>query len=107
MPSSTSEVLTRPAPVAPALWEKADTVLWAFTPDGIVLHNFARGLYLDLDAGAHVVWSYLDGVHTTAAIADKLCETAAFAGMSKPGRIRQVKRVMADLAAGGFIRSVA
>jgi len=106
MPSSTASVLAQPAAQAETRWEKADTVLWAFTPDGIVLHNFACSRYLNLDAAAHIVWSYLDGLHAPEEIAEKLGETPAYAQAPRVRRLRQVRQVIAELVDGGFIKGV-
>lgn len=90
----------------PAMWEKADTVLWAFTPDGIVLHNFARGLYVELDGPGHLVWSYLDGVHSSGAIAELLGRTPEYAQATRARQMRFVQQVVDELADGGFIRGI-
>jgi len=68
MPSSTARS-------AEILHEKARTVLWAFTPDGIVLNNFARRVVIELDAQRRFVWEYLDGAHSSQDIAVALLAT--------------------------------
>lgn len=103
MPSSTSEVALARRPQAALRWEKADTVLWAFTPEGIVLHNFARGLFVELDGPGEVVWARLDGAHAPEAIAEALREEPAWAAVSRARRLRFVNRLVANLADGGFL----
>ncbi|MDE3775449.1 PqqD family protein [Sinorhizobium meliloti] len=105
MPSSISELRQEAGSELNTLWEKSDTVLWAFTSDGIVLHNFTQGICLELDATAHVVWSYLDGRHSTKDIAEKLCELPARGDSSPDGNSAFVIKVIGELLAGGFIRS--
>ncbi|MDX0871122.1 hypothetical protein GOE00_31490 [Sinorhizobium medicae] len=105
MPSSISELRQEAGSELNPLWEKSDTVLWAFTSDGIVLHNFTQGICLELDAAAHVVWSYLDGRHSAKDIAEKLCELPTRGDASPDGNSAFVSRVIGELLAGGFIRS--
>lgn len=41
--------------------ERSDTVLWSLSPKGIVLHNFVRREYIELDQTGYLLWSLLDG----------------------------------------------
>lgn len=98
MPSSTS---SDPVPSnGHALYEKNDCVLWAFTPGGIVLHNFQTSSYLELKGDEYIAWSYLDGVHTLPEIAEKLS-----AGRARGSRtaMTKVTRTFEKLDRGGFV----
>ena len=82
------------------LYEKNDSVLWAFTPGGIVLHNFETASYLELEGDEYVAWSYFDGVHTLDEIAGKL----------STGRARNIRTAMTKVTStfeklhkGGFV----
>lgn len=84
-------------------WEKADSVLWAFTPHGIILHNFERSAFLELDGPAHMIWSFLDGLHGDDDIVDKLAAVPELAGSGPDMRRDLVRRVLSDLVEGGFL----
>lgn len=84
-------------------WEKSDNVLWAFTPRGIILHNFQRGAFLELDGAEHVIWSHLDGLHGDDDIVDKLASVPELEGRGRAALHDLVQRVLADLVEGGFV----
>lgn len=44
--------------------EKNDNVLWAFMPNGIILHNYERREFIELQGLEADVWAYCDGAHT-------------------------------------------
>ena len=107
MPSYTSSAAHARKPNEALRWEKSDTVLWAFTPNGIVLHNFACGLFVELEGPAYIAWCYLDGIHVADEIAEALTVLPEYKRVPKSGRATIVTKLIADLADGGFIRSVA
>lgn len=80
-------------------YEKSDTVLWAFTPSGIVLHNFSLGRFVELDAAGLLVWELLDGVHSTEEIKHRL-RSANCMPRNLPEAF--VDSLVASLASGGF-----
>jgi len=82
------------------LLEKSDSVLWAFTPDGIVLHNFERGLFAELVGQESDIWAYLDGVHSLDAVAQVLVRNDP--GGAEHAR-HLVEAVAGNLVAGGFL----
>lgn len=41
--------------------ERSDAVLWSLSPKGIVLHNFIRREYIELDQTGYLLWCLLDG----------------------------------------------
>jgi len=43
---------------------KSPEVLWALTPDGILLHHMATDKYVELGAANRCIWEYLDGFHS-------------------------------------------
>jgi hypothetical protein len=95
MPSSIS------SDAASSLYEKSDSVLWAFTPDGIVLHNFETSSYLELKGDDYIAWSYFDGVHTLSEIAGKLSSRRG--ERNKRTAITKVRRALEKLNKGGFV----
>lgn len=98
MRCSMSECLQEAAPFP--LLEKSDSVLWALTADGIVLHNIDRDVFVELRGIQHSIWSYLDGAHTLDCLVEVLQEQAQSEGVDLPPLIRGVA---ADLLAGGFL----
>lgn len=98
-----SEAALAQRPAAEERWEKAESVLWAFTPDGIVLHNFLCGAFVELNGAEQVIWSHLDGLHSEADIVAKLADAPGLGRSRSAFRQRLVQRVLADLIDGGFV----
>lgn len=83
--------------------KKNEAVMWAFTPNGIVLHNTERAHFLELDELGERIWSYVDGSHSAEEILEMLRATRP---ELDEGRSREVLRtVLADLEFGAFILS--
>jgi hypothetical protein len=51
--------------------ERSDTVLWTIAPPGIVLHNFVRRQYIQLDAVGYAAWGFLDGGRTVKEVVER------------------------------------
>lgn len=51
------------------LYEKSLLVLWAPSPNGIVLHNFLSNTFIELRGAEEAIWARLDGLDTEADIA--------------------------------------
>ena len=98
-----SEAALAHEPLVLECWEKADSVLWAFTPTGIILHNFQKGAFIQLDGPEHLIWSHLDGVHSDEDIVAKLSDDPGLSHSPKAVRELLVARVLADLITGGFV----
>jgi hypothetical protein len=84
-------------------YEKEDTILWALTPEGILLHNFANRRYVELKGKEHLIWSYLDGAHSLKDISTLLANGHADGNGSADGPIELVEETCKRLLAGGFI----
>lgn len=83
-------------------FEKCQAVLWAFLPDGIVLHNSRNHQYLELRRHAADVWAYMDGVHTLRDICAVLSKSAnGNSDESEMGSI--VFSTFEQLLEGGFL----
>ena len=84
-------------------YEKQETILWALTPDGIVLHNFANRKYVELKGEEHLIWSYLDGAHSLKDISALIANGHSEGNGSANGRHEIVEATCKRLLAGGFI----
>jgi len=84
-------------------YEKEDTILWALTPDGILLHNFANRKYVELKGKDHLIWSYLDGAHSLNDISALILNGQFEGNGSADGRHELVEDTCKRLLAGGFI----
>lgn len=82
-----------------AVLERSDTVLWTLAADGIVLHNFARHVFLELDGLGYRIWGYLDGARTVDEVVARLA--------TGPDEEERVREVIAALAANGFVEGAA
>lgn len=90
-------------PIGPC-FEKSQTVLWALTPpDGILLHNFSRRLYINLYGLEKIVWDHLDGLHDAASIVALAQARASVLGMTRSKGRSVAEKVIARLTEGGFI----
>ncbi|MBS1582076.1 MAG: PqqD family peptide modification chaperone [Bacteroidetes bacterium] len=77
--------------------KKNEAVMWAFTANGIVLHNTARARFIELDEVGERIWSYVDGSHSAEQILEKL---RALRPELAEGTL---DTVLADLEGGEFI----
>lgn len=84
-------------------YEKGDTVLWALTPEGIVLHNFADRKYVELKGPEHLVWSYLDGAHSLEDIRARISGNPQTEDGSGEALGKLIEGTFEQLLAGGFI----
>ena len=84
-------------------YEKEDTILWALTPEGILLHNFANRRYVELKGKEHLIWSYLDGAHSLNDISALLSNGQPEGNGSADGPNELVEETCKRLLAGGFI----
>lgn len=82
-------------------FEKCPTVLWALTPNGILLHNFKTGQFVELKGDDYVTWCYLDGTHSLDAIVGIL-ERRTDNRMQSLLRIR-AKKLLNRLVTSGFV----
>lgn len=83
------------------VFEKCDKVFFAVKPDGVMLHNYETGTFMDLDKGEELLWKYCDGTMTLAEASDRAIE--GWPG-SVPARQRERLRDLAEqLIAGGFL----
>lgn len=64
--------------------EKNRHVLWAVTPEGIVLHHFERSTFLELNKIQEFVWSHLDGIHGIEEIERKLIASGQISTLQLP-----------------------
>src|SRR5438128_12225622 len=76
--------------------ERSDTVLWTIAPPGIVLHNFARRKYIQLDKIGYAAWGLLDGARTVKEVIDRCA-----AGRSQ--QRREVRSIVRTLTDNGFV----
>lgn len=86
-----------------AYYEKSDTVLWALTPEGVLLHNFANQKYVELKGTEHLVWAYLDGAHN---LDDVCARIATISGKRNetPGDLRRlIQDTFERLLVGSFV----
>ena len=86
-----------------ARYEKNETVLWAFMPDGIMLHNFANRQYLELKGMQAAVWSYLDGAHSLEDIVSLLKGSASHGNGLGEELHRVTKETFEELLEGNFV----
>jgi hypothetical protein len=54
--------------------ERSETVFWTLAPPGILLHNFARRCFLELDAVGYKAWAFLDGARTVDEVVARCCK---------------------------------
>lgn len=97
----------RRASVAPTrdtrMLERADHVLWSLAPPGIVLHNFKRRQFLELDAIGYLAWGYLDGARTVDEVVERCCESIADQPHARAAAAKRLRDVVDMLASHGFI----
>jgi hypothetical protein len=85
-------------------WEKSDSVLWVFTPNGILLHNLDTDRYVELNSALCLAWSYIDGVHSLDEIR-KICFPEITDEDVQSGDSADLFRLtVQDLVAGRFIQ---
>lgn len=89
------------------LFEKSDSVLWTFMPNGIFLHNFRTSKKLELVGEEFMIWSLIDGVHSLdevqTSVQNDLLKNSGARRTSRLGLAGTVRSVFSKLAAGGFI----
>ena|ERR1700694_1875594 len=57
--------------------ERSETVFWTLAPPGILLHNFARRCFLELDAVGYKAWAFLDGARTVDEVVARCCKNTS------------------------------
>lgn len=77
--------------------ERSETVLWTIAPPGIVLHNFARRKFMQLDAVGYSAWGFLDGARTVGEVIERTTPHG------KPALRKRLHSVIRTLAYNGFI----
>lgn len=82
--------------------ERSDTVLWTIAGDGILLHNFARRRYLELDALGYAAWGFLDGARTVDEVVARCTQQGRSASELRTLE-RRVRRFVDVLVEHGFI----
>jgi hypothetical protein len=82
------------------LLERGDTVLWTLTGHGVILHNFASHLFLELDEVGYRTWGYLDGARPV----DEVISCVAAGGSDSPSDRREVGALIAVLLEHGFVQ---
>ena len=103
MSSATPSCISRDAGEGFSLYEKGDTILWALTPEGIVLHNFANRKYVELKGPEHLVWSYLDGAHSLEDIRARISIAPQAENGSEEALRKLIDSTFEQLFEGGFI----
>jgi len=83
--------------------ERSDNVLWTIAPPGILLHNFARRRFLELDEVGYKAWGYLDGARTVDEVVARCTESAGADPKSKVANIKKVHGIVQTLFAHGFV----
>jgi hypothetical protein len=88
-------------------YEKTDSVLWAATPEGIVLHNFCNQRYFELTGLSHQIWMYLDGAHDALNIREKILQHYEDSVENPPANLDQViAKLTQQLLEQNFIQEV-
>lgn len=81
-------------------FEKSEQVLWAFMPNGIVLHNFNQREFIELTDLDAQVWAYCDGSRTLT----EICGLLATKGNGHDQEVAsRIQCVFDDLLRGGFL----
>jgi hypothetical protein len=83
-------------------FEKSESVLWAATPTGLILHNFITCQYLELSGGEVSLWCFLDGSSTLPEIEGRIREEA----IARHEALPNLRGVFQQLVDGGFLRGV-
>lgn len=81
-------------------FERSDSVLWTVSSPGVVLHNFARRTFLELDATGYVVWGFLDGARPVEEVVAMAVEAT---GGNGDEAARRVREIVATLIEHGFV----
>ncbi|MGB8510863.1 MAG: PqqD family protein [Pyrinomonadaceae bacterium] len=83
--------------------ERSDTVLWSLAQPGIVLHNFARRLYLELDEVGYRAWAYLDGARTVEEVVVRCCTRSEDGDGPSRACERHVREIVDTLVEHRFV----
>lgn len=83
--------------------ERSDTVLWSLSPGGIVLHNFARRCFLELDDVGYRTWAYLDGARPVDEVVRRVCEESSSADVGERQLGEKVNGIIGTLLEHGFV----
>jgi len=86
--------------VSTHVFEKTKSVLWAPTPEGVILHNFESDSYIQLGRNLCKAWEYLDGSQTL----DQVWETLE--AESDSLSLTEYQDFVGDLIDHGFIQEV-
>lgn len=81
--------------------ERSDTVLWSLAPGGIVLHNYARRCFLELDQLGYRLWGLLDGARPVEEVvrSPQVAQSGGKNGTSESA----AREIVATLVAHGFV----
>jgi hypothetical protein len=100
-PTATTTPPTNTA-LARRVFERSDRVLWSLSGTGIVLHNFDRRQFLELDMLGYRLWGFLDGGRTV-----EQAIARAWAAFDETVPVSQAKResweIIEVLVENGFI----
>jgi len=86
----------RAEPFDNRILERSETVLWTIAPPGIVLHNFARRKYIQLDKTGYAAWGLLDGARTVKEVIERCAA-------DRSQQRREVRSIVRTLADHGFV----
>lgn len=75
-------------------FERSDSVLWTVSSPGVVLHNFARRTFLELDATGYAVWGFLDGARPVDEVVAMTVE--ATDGDESARRVREIVTMLIE-----------
>lgn len=93
-----------PPHIGGRILERSDTVLWTLSPGGIVLHNFARRVFLELDEIGYQTWGFLDGARPVDEVVARVCVDSAPGNGTVVRSIEpKVKQIVATLLEHGFV----
>jgi hypothetical protein len=83
-------------------FEKGDTVFFAVKPDGVMLHNYAVGEFVDLDKNEELLWKYCDGTMNLSEAIDRAIQD--WPGPPTETRKKHLHDLAERLLVGGFLR---
>jgi hypothetical protein len=81
--------------------ERSDCVFWTLAPPGILLHNFARRRFVELDSTGYLAWGYLDGARTVTEVVMRCVARAP--ARSRPAARRKTLQLVRTLFDNGFV----
>lgn len=101
---SASPTASLPLHIGRRLLERSDTVLWTLSPGGIVLHNFAKRVFLELDEVGYRTWAFLDGARAVDEVVARVCVDSAVGNGTRTRDIEpRVREIVDTLLEHGFV----